>query len=287
MTCCSPSAGRTGAGSYIARPSSERAAKSSQTLRRPVEIVPAIHARILGVKAGNRPSDVLRRQIGRRLVERLATSQRPEILQAAAHLDQRNGRAAFSARQRRPSPGHRRRVRAGPWRTSAMRTTRPPRRPSASSSTPVTRRWHSCSAGPGGPLATAREPSARSATPRTSNRPWCPRTSRWRRRTSLGQPALAIQALESGSASPARLTRAAGHARRTPRRGTRANEQHPSGPSARKETKCCWLPSFLLRHRLGPRRRPRRFGSSPPRRSSSTWQERRQGVTGRQILVVA
>ena len=89
--------GGLAAGSYIARLVIRSGGEVVATLQRPVEIVPGSTPENMGVKAGNRPSDVLVGQIGRRLVERLATSQRPEIRQAAAHLDQRNWSAAFSA----------------------------------------------------------------------------------------------------------------------------------------------------------------------------------------------
>ena len=85
------------AGPYVARLVIRSGGEVVATLQRPVEIVLGASPAPAGVHPESRPSDVLIGQIGRRLVQRLAASSRQEIRQAAAYLDQKNWTAAVSA----------------------------------------------------------------------------------------------------------------------------------------------------------------------------------------------
>ena len=97
-----PLAGLT-AGPYIARLVVRSGSEVVATLQRPVEIVVGSPPAAAANPAGTRASDILLGQIGRRLVQRLAASPRPEIRQAAAHLDKRNWAAASGAAAAAPA----------------------------------------------------------------------------------------------------------------------------------------------------------------------------------------
>jgi len=90
-------------GSYIARLVVRSGAEVVATLQRPVDVVLGTAPETASPQPEDSPSEVIFGQIGRRLVQRLAASQRTEIRQAAAHLDRRNWAAALDAASAAPA----------------------------------------------------------------------------------------------------------------------------------------------------------------------------------------
>jgi len=90
-------------GAYIARLVVRSGAEVVATLQRPVDVVLGTAPETASPQPEDSPSEVIFGQIGRRLVQRLAASQRTEIRQAAAHLDRRNWAAALDAASAAPA----------------------------------------------------------------------------------------------------------------------------------------------------------------------------------------
>jgi tetratricopeptide repeat protein len=90
-------------GAYIARLLIRSGAEVVATLQRPVDVVLGTAPETASPGPEQRPSEVVFGQIGRRLVQRLAASQRTEVRQAAAHIDRRNWGAALDAASAAPA----------------------------------------------------------------------------------------------------------------------------------------------------------------------------------------
>ena len=90
-------------GAYIARLLIRSGAEVVATLQRPVDVVLGTAPETASPRPEQRPSEVVFGQIGRRLVQRLAASQRTEVRQAAAHIDRRNWAAALDAASAAPA----------------------------------------------------------------------------------------------------------------------------------------------------------------------------------------
>ncbi len=91
------------AGPYIARLVIRSGSETVATLQRPVDVFTGAPPQTTAARSESRPSDVLAGQIGRRLVERLAASRRSEVRLAASYLDQRNWTAALTAAASAPA----------------------------------------------------------------------------------------------------------------------------------------------------------------------------------------
>jgi VWFA-related protein len=92
------------AGPYVARLVIRSGSETVATLQRPVDIVVGIAPEPpAAARSESRPSDVLSGQIGHRLLQRLASSQRNEVRQAVAFIDQRNWSAAIRAASTAPA----------------------------------------------------------------------------------------------------------------------------------------------------------------------------------------
>jgi hypothetical protein len=86
------------AGPYVARAVVQVGGETVADLRRPVDVVIGDPPAVASEPAAERPpSDVLEGESGRRLIQRLAASARPNVRAAAALLDRREFAAALSA----------------------------------------------------------------------------------------------------------------------------------------------------------------------------------------------